>query len=173
MELENLVEIVETMIVQHDYPGFEARALNLGLPHAALEAPAKVFGEALKHQNIFVQLAALRWFQARPGLIKSYLNGVVNLLHSNDEYVRMEATKTLERSGTTKPEAINKVSVLLKDQNDMVRKAAAKALGKLLSKEPSADEAIIAALREAANDPDEQVRWKAQKALRRLGAYAG
>jgi HEAT repeat protein len=55
----------------------------------------------------------------------------------------------------------------------MVRKAAAKALGKLLSKEPSADEAIIKALREAANDPDEQVRWKAQKALRRLGAYAG
>jgi HEAT repeat protein len=173
MNIEELADVVETMIIQHDYPGFEPRALILGLPLDAVNSPAKVFSQALRHESIFVQLAALRWFQVHPGVVKNYLPLVVDLLKSEDEYVRLEGAKTLERGNAIEPAPLLALAACLKDPKEMVRTAAAKALGKLLSKADDApDPNIVAALKEAAADPDEQVRWKAQKALRKLGAYS-
>jgi hypothetical protein len=172
MDLQELVDIIDTMIVEHDYPGFEPRALNLSLPQRALAAPAKVFGQALHHDNIFVQLAALRWFQARPGLVKSHSKAITALLESDDSFVRAEAIKTMERAGLADGDNLTKLAAKLKDSNEMVRKAAAKAAGKLFGQVEKLDDDLLIALREAALDPDEQVRWKAQKALRKLGAYS-
>jgi len=172
MDLQELVDIIDTMIVEHDYPGFEPRALNLSLPQRALAAPAKVFGQALSYDNIYVQLAALRWFQTKPGLTKSYLKGISSLLESDDRFVRAEAIKTIERASLADSDTLTKVAAKLKDSEDMVRKAAAKAAGKLFGQVENLDDELLIALRAAAQDPDEQVRWKAQKALRRLGAYS-
>jgi len=172
MDIEELADVVDTMIVQHDYPGFEPRALILGLPLDAVNSPAKVFAQALKHENIYVQLAALRWFQLHTGVVKNYLPTVVHLLNSEDEFVRMECARTLERGNADDAHALSALALCLKDPNEMVRTATAKALGKLLAKAASQDPSIVAALKEAACDPHEQVRWKAQKALRKLGAYS-
>jgi hypothetical protein len=172
MDLQELVEIIDTMIVQHDYPGFEPRALNLGLPQRAVAAPAKVFGQGLSCDNIYVQLAALRWFQVRPGLVKTYAKSISNLLESADCYVRAEAIKTIERAGLADRDTLTKVTAKLKDSDEMVRKGAAKAAGKLFGQVENLDDEFLTALRAAAQDPDEQVRWKAQKALRKLGAYS-
>jgi len=172
MNLEELADIVDTMIIQHDYPGFEPRALNLGLPSEAVNSPAKVFAQALGHDSIYVQLTALRWFQVHNGVVKNYLPRVLDLLKSNDEFVRTEAARTIERANATEPETLVALAASLKDPQEMVRTAAAKALGKLLSKASVQNPDIVAALKEAAADPDEQVRWKAQKALRKLGAYS-
>src|SRR5215813_11565290 len=97
MNLAQLVETIETMILQHDYPGFEARALNLGLPEDALNSSSKVFAEALKYDNVYVKLASLRWFQGRAGMARSHSSEVVALLDDSDEWVRAEAVRTLER----------------------------------------------------------------------------
>jgi HEAT repeat protein len=172
MTLEELVDLVETMIVQHDYPGFEPRALNLGLPEKALKSPAKVFGQALKYKSIYVQLASLRWFQERPSMTKTYLTNVLELLEHNDEWVRLEAVRTLERANIGDDKVVVKICSLLKDTSSMVRQEAAKALGKLLERSTEKNEQVISWLREAAQDPDRTVRWKAQKALRKLGAYS-
>jgi vesicle coat complex subunit len=172
MELDELADTITTMIVHHDYPGFEPRALNLGLPDAALKSSPKTFAQALKHDNVFVLLAALRWFQERPGVTKNYLEAVTKLLDHSDEWVRWQAIKTLERSSVSDDQVVIKISSLLKDQNQMVRQQAAKACGKLLAKCAKKDASVIALLQEAAKDPDEKVRFKAQKSLRQLGAYA-
>lgn len=173
MNLAQLVELIETMIVQHDYPGFEARSLNLGLPEDAMKSSAKVFGEALQYDNIFVKLAALRWFQGRAGMASNHVRNVEQLLTHPDEWVRTEATKTLERAGIKDVEVVVKISSLLNDPSDMVRQEAAKACGKLLAKSSNKNSEVIASLRKAAaGDSNEKVRWKAQKALRRLGAYS-
>jgi hypothetical protein len=172
MNLEELADIVDTMIIQHDYPGFEPRALILGLPSEAVNAPAKVFGQALGHDSIYVQLTALRWFQVHNGVVKNYLPRLLDLLASTDEFVRVEAARTIERANLNDPKTLLALAASLKDPQEMVRTAAAKALGKLLSKAPVQNPDIVAALKEAAADPDEQVRWKAQKALRKMGAYS-
>jgi hypothetical protein len=172
MNLEQLVDTIETMILQHDYPGFEARSLNLGLPEEALKSSAKVFAQALKYDSVFVQLASLRWFQARPGMARNQTEAIVTLLVHPDEWVRAEAIKTLERANVQDTGIIVKISSLLKDPSEMVRQEAAKACGKLLSKSSSKNGEVIASLRVAATDPSEKVRWKAQKALRLLGAYS-
>lgn len=172
MNLEQLVETIETMILQHDYPGFEARALNLGLPEEALKSPTKVFAAALKYDNVFVQLASLRWFQGRPGMARNQTGALVALLAHADEWVRSEAIKTLERANVQDTDVIVKISSLLKDPNEIVRQEAARACGKLLAKSGNKNGEVIASLRIAATDPNEKVRWKAQKALRLLGAYS-
>jgi hypothetical protein len=172
MNLAELVETIETMIVLHDYPGFEVRGLILGLPEEALKSPAKVFGEALQYDNIFVQLASLRWFQGRPGMARNHAAHVVALMAHPDEWVRAEAIKTLGRAGVRDDSIVVRISSLLKDPDEMVRQEAAKACGKLLSKSPEKNDEVIASLRAAALDPNEKVRWKAQKALRILGAYS-
>jgi HEAT repeat protein len=173
MNVEGLAEIVERMIIEHDYPGFEPRALKLGLPQAAVNAPVKVFGAALMYNNVFVKLAALRWFQDNPKIIRSFIENVLMLLDDSDDWVRFEALRTLERNMSSDAKTINKVASLLKDPNEMVRKEAAKVCGKLVSKTTERDEAVVNLLLEAAQDPSEQVRFKAQKALRRIGAYSG
>jgi HEAT repeat protein len=61
------------------------------------------------------------------------------------------------------------MSALLKDQEVEVRKAAAKALGKLASKSKQKNPAILDALKEAARDANPEVRMKAQKAVRLIG----
>ena len=97
MELPKLAEIVENMIVQHDYPGYEIRSLKLGLPEAALRSHARVFAQALGHESIYVKLMALRYFQDKPGLAKTYLTAVAGLLDHDDTWVRMEAAHTIEK----------------------------------------------------------------------------
>jgi len=172
MNLPELADLIETMIVEHKYPGFEARALHLGLPESALKSPARIFGQGLMHGNVFVQLASLRWFQSHPGMAKSYADEVLVLADSADEWVRYEAIRTLVLSHASDNAVILKISSLLKDPSEMVKVEAAKACGKLLSKLEHKNASVIALLREAASDPNEKVRWKAQKALRRLGAYS-
>ncbi|CAN5182701.1 hypothetical protein BH10CYA1_BH10CYA1_40800 [soil metagenome] len=171
MELADLAEIVDNMIVQHDYPGFEVRGLKLGLPEEVLKAHAKVFVQALGHESIYVKLAALRWLQERPGIAKSYMKPVAGLLDSPDEWVRMEAARTIERVSAPHEDAVLKIAELLRDANAEVRKAAAKALGKICARKSDKNEVIVKALHDAASDEDAGVRWKVQKALRQIGEY--
>jgi vesicle coat complex subunit len=166
MELDRFAEIVEDMILQHDYPGFEPRSLRLGLPSEVLRMHTKTFASALGHANVYVKLAALRWFQERPGMAKSYINAIIGLLDNADEFVRMESVKTIEKVHDLSPDSIVKMTTLLKDQEVEVRKAAAKALGKLGSRSKQKDPAVLDALREAARDSNPEVRMKAQKAVR-------
>jgi HEAT repeat protein len=171
MDLDALANIIETMVLQQDYPGFEVRSLKLGLPEKVLKAPKKIFAQALDHNNIHVKLAALRWFQERPGAAKSYTKSIAGLLGDNDEWVRLEAIRTLESLSTATNELAMKVIPLLRDQNVEVRKSAAKALGKISSKARPENDTVIDSLKAAACDRDAGVRFKAQKALRRLGYY--
>ncbi len=171
MDLDTLADIIDKMVVEHDYPGFEPRSLKLGLPEAAVQAPARLFAQALGHPSVYVKLTALRWFQEHPGMIKQFVNAVTGLFEHSDEWVRMEAVQTLERLHNPSEEHALKLSKLLSDSNLMVRKAAAKATGKICLKINCTQPEIIESLRHAAEDADDQVRWKAEKALRKLGAY--
>lgn len=169
MELDQFANLVETMVIEHDYPGFEPRALRLGLPEEALRMPSKSYSQALGHPNVYVKLAALRWFQEKSGVAKSYTKAIAGLLDSPDEFVRMEAVKSLERINGLPEENVVRISALLKDESTEVRKAAAKALGKLVSKAKQKNEAIVQALQQASKDEDPGVRMKAQKAARLIG----
>ncbi len=60
MNLEKLASVVDTMIIQHDYPGFEPRGLKLGLPEDLQNMSAKTFSNALSHESVYVKLTALR-----------------------------------------------------------------------------------------------------------------
>jgi HEAT repeat protein len=166
IEVEKLAQVVDDMIVQHDYPGFEPRALKLGLPQEIEGLSAKTFGAALGHESIYVRLAALRWLQERPGVAKSYLNAIAGLLDNGDPYVRLESARTFQRIGSVDPEFVLKICRLLKDDNADVRKAAAKAIGKLGSKLKQPNQEILDALNEATTDKDPEVRMKVQKAVR-------
>jgi HEAT repeat protein len=172
MELSDFAEIVDNMIVQHDYPGFEVRGLKLGLPDEAQKMHAKVYVQALGHKSVYVKLAALRWLQERPGVAKSFIKAIAGLLDNDDEWVRMEATKTIERVSAPHEDAVLKIAALLHDPVAEVRKTAAKALGKLCSRKSDKNEVIVKSLHDAASDEDAGVRWKAQKALRQIGEYA-
>jgi hypothetical protein len=169
MELDRFAEIVEDMIIQHDYPGFEPRSLRLGLPSELLRMHTKTYASALGHANVYVKLAALHWFQERPGMAKSYLNAIIGLFDNDDEFVRMESVKTVEKMHDLSLDTMVKISALLKDQDVEVRKAAAKALGKLASKSKQKNPAILDALKEATRDANPEVRMKAQKAVRLIG----
>lgn len=173
MELQEIAEIVETMVLQQDYPGFEPRSLKLGLPEAAVKSSSKTFALALGHQSVYVKLAALRWFQDRPGIAKSYYKAIMGLLDHNDEWVRMEAVRTLEKINNAPDEVAVSVAALLRDSDVEVRKAAAKAVGKICSRGKGKEKlsVVLSSLQEAAFDQDAGVRWKAQKALRQLGEY--
>jgi HEAT repeat protein len=171
MNVEMLAEFVENMVLQHDYPGFEPRSLKLGLPDAVNKASAKVFFEALGHPSVYVKLAALRWFQERPGLGKGHEHAIAGLLDNSDPWVRREALRALERIQTKDEPIIIMMSECLKDEDPEVRKGAAKALGKVCAKRTKKIEAVIDGLKAVATDSDAEVRWKAEKALRILGAY--
>lgn len=170
MDLDHFALLVDDMIVQHDYPGFEPRGLNLGLPEDAQRMPAKTYANALGHQSVYVRLAALRWFQERPGLARSYSSAIVGLFDHADEFIRMEAIRTVERFHEVKLEIIQKIALLLKDEHIEVRKAAAKATGKLASRMKLKDPQILEALQEATKDTDPEVRMKVQKAVRLIEA---
>ena len=171
MNLEKLADFVENMVLQHDYPGFEPRSLKLGLPDSINNASARVFYDALGHPNVYVKLAALRWFQEKPGMGKGHDRAFAGLLDNEDPWVRREALRTLERMQIKNEEIIVMMSPLLADSDSGVKKAAAKALGKLCAKRAKKIEAVTAGLQAAAKDADPEVRWKAEKALRLLGAY--
>lgn len=172
MNLEKLAEVVDDMIIQHDYPGFEPRALILGLPEEINKAPTKVFGDALSHENVFVRLAALRWFQERPGLAKNYMiKHVVRLLNDSDPYVRMETIRLIERATDPNQDMVVKISTLLQDEHLEVQRCAARACGKLCKKLKIKDQTVIEGLQVAANAEDSQLRGKAEKALRKIGVY--
>jgi len=188
-ELDSLVDFVTNMIIQHDYPGFEPRSFRIGLPEQLVSANSRLFASALEHESVYVRLVALRWFQEKPGAIKPYINDILALLGNADEWVRMEATITLERYQHPGPAIASSVAELLEDQYPLVRREAAKALGKMLakfkdnsnSKDPAKNaardlhlEPIVESLKNALrDDEDAQVRQKAEKALRKSGAYAG
>lgn len=171
MNVQMLAEVVENMVLQHDYPGFEPRSLKLGLPDSINKASAKVFYDALGHPSVYVKLAALRWFQDKPGLGKGHERAIAGLLDNEDSWVRREALRTLERLQVKNEEIIALMSPLLKDDEPEVKKACAKALGKLCSKRARKIEVVMEGLQAAAQDADPEVRWKAEKALRLLGAY--
>ncbi len=188
-DLDSLADFVSNMIIQHDYPGFEPRSFRIGLTEQLLKSNSRLFADALVHENVYVRLVALRWFQEKPGAIKPYINSILALLGNSDEWVRMEATITLERYQHPGPAIATAVSELLEDQYPFVRREAAKALGKMLAKfkensnsKDSAKNAtrdqqlepIVDSLKNALrDDQDAQVRQKAEKALRKSGAYAG
>ena len=171
MDLDMLAAIVDNMILQHDYPGFEPRSLKLGLPEQAYKASAKTFAQALAHDSVYVRLAALRWFQEKPGMAKTHIHRIINLLSDKDEWVRKETVRLLEKISSPPDDVGIKISQLLKDADTEVRKEAAKALGKILPKLKKMDSEILASLHAAAEDREVEVRWKAQKALRQLGEY--
>ncbi len=186
MKLKDLEEAVENMIVQHDYPGYEARSLKLALPNVFSNASAGIYVKALGSHSVYVQLAALRWFQNKPGLVKTHAKLIVALLDSPDTWVKTEATRTIEITKGTELDVIVKICQLLKDPDIMVRKEAAKTLGtfgKELSNKPansksktpeksSTKEIIINALKESCEDSELDVRRKVIKSLRKLGAFS-
>ena len=167
-ELENLAAVVEDMILQLSYPGFDERSLKLGLPDAVSKYPPKTYGQALKHESTVVRLAALRWFQERPGIAKTHTRPIVDCLEDVDGWVRREAISCLEKFEYLDSKITDEIAELLTDRDVEVRKGAAKALGKIGEKSDN----VIEALRQAAEDENHEVRWKAQKALRKLGAYS-
>jgi vesicle coat complex subunit len=171
MNLEKLVDVVQTMILEHDYPGFEPRALKLGLPDSVNNASAKVFCEALGHPDVYVKLAALRWFQEKPGMGKGYSKAIAGMLDAEDPFVRREATHALDKLNVDSDDVLAGIAALLKDGNVEVRKDAARALGKLCSRRKNRSEASATALRAAVDDENHEVRWKVQKALRLMGEY--
>lgn len=171
MNVDRLADVVEELIVQLDYPGFEPRSLKLGLPEELESMSAKNFGNALGHKSVYVKLAALRWFQERPGVAKSHLSAILGLVDSNDEWVRMESIRTVEKMSKLPAHVGVIVSKGLKDESVEVRKASAKALGKILKRSVTKDVSVIDALKEATQDSDVEVRFKAQKALRNIGEF--
>jgi HEAT repeat protein len=166
-QLEKFAEIVEDMILQLSYPGFDERSLKLGLPDSISKLPPRTYVEALKHESRVVRLASLRWFQERSGAARSHLDALIGCLADSDEWVRREAVHCLEKVDSLAEPLLVQLSELLFDSDPEVRKSTARALGKLGGK----SEAVIAALQRAAEDENHEVRWKAQKALRKLGAY--
>lgn len=167
--VDDLAEFVENMVLQHDYPGFEPRSLKLGLPESLNKSSPRFFSQALGHPSVYVKLAALRWFQERSGQSRSHEKAIAGLLADEDDWVRMESLRALERLRTKDASIIELMAPLLKDKNSEVRKTAAKALGKVCSANKVA--IAVQALRDAADDPEPEVRWKVQKALRMLGEY--
>jgi hypothetical protein len=176
---QELAQFVDDMIIQHNYPGFEARAFKIGLPEHIVQSPSRLFGDALGHESIYVRIVALRWFQEKAGAIKPYIKAICGLTAHEDPWIRFEAGQTLERFQHPTVDMATTISSLLKDKEPFVRRGAAKALAKVLprlkeSKVPDAQlEVVVAALKEALVDQDGQVRQKAEKALRRGGTFAG
>ena len=174
-----LAQFVDDMIVQHNYPGFEARAFKIGLPEHLVQGPSRLYGDALGHESVYVRIAALRWFQDKTGAIKPYIKAISGLTAHEDPWVRFEAGQTLERYHHPTVEMAMTVSKLLKDEEAFVRRGAAKGLAKMLPRLKEArvkDEElkdVVDALKEALADKDPQVRQKAEKALRRGGTFAG
>ncbi len=156
-----LAQFVDDMIVQHNYPGFEARAFKIGLPEHIVQFPSKLFADALGHESIYVRIVALRWFQEKGlGQSSPLSKAISGLTVHEDPWVRFEAGQTLERfSHPTLAMAIT-VSALLKDKEPFVRRGAAKGLAKVLPRLKEArvkDEElteVVAALKEALADRD-------------------
>lgn len=167
MEVEELADIVETLALQLSYPGFESRSLQIGLPDRAKKSPVKLFVQALKHESVLVKLAALRWFWERPSDAKRSARVIADCLADPDEWVRMEAVNSLGRIDGIDPRYAEQAVGLLADPAVMVRRAACRSLGKLACK----SEVVLAGLKQATADKDAEVRWKAEKALRKLGVY--
>ena len=69
------------------------------------------------------------------------------------------------------PHVSGVVSKGLTDESVEVRKATAKALGKILKRSVTKDASVIDALKQATQDSDVEVRFKAQKALRNIGEF--
>ncbi len=171
MNVEALAEFVDNTILQHDYPGFEPRSFKLGLPESLQKSSSKVFSEALGHQSVYVKLAALRWFQEKPGMGKGCTRAIAGMLKDDDPWVKREAIHALEKINAQSDEILIAICDLLEDSDVEVRKAAAKSLGKVCSKRAKRPDAVVPALYKASEDADHEVRWKAQKALRLMGAY--
>lgn len=168
MEIQELRAIVKDMAIQHAYPGFEVRSLRLGLPAKAVKSQSRLFRLALEDTDPLVKLAALRWFQERPSDARKHIEAIAGALGDEDEWVRLEAVRAIELTGALSLPIAEKIAGCLIDSSFEVQKAAAKACGKIQNK----PESILNQLRQAASSPNTEVRWKAQKALRKLGVYS-
>lgn len=171
MTLEALAEFVDDMIVQNDYPGFEPRSYKIGLSQELEKGPAKVFGQALGHQSVYVKLVALRWFQERPHYLKPYVRPVLAMTEDEDHWLRMESIMALERLQSPTMEMAEKISPRLFDDEIAVQQVAARALGKIGKRLKLKDGQVVEALNKVAQDGDALVRRKAEKALRKIGLY--
>lgn len=171
MNIDTLAEFVDNMIVQSDYPGFEPRSLKIGLSQELERAPAKLFGQALKHESIYVRLTALRWFQERPGYIKPYIRLMIDQCDKEDDWERMESIKALERFTRPTEEMSLAVAKNLSDENLEVQKVACRALGKIGKRLKLKEGPVIEGLNQLAENGHSDVRRKAEKALRKIGVY--
>ena len=180
--LDELSDFVSELLVQYDYPGFESRGFHVGLPEKFHSAGSRLFGDALNHPSVYVQIVALRWFQEKPETIKPFVKEITTMLKHQDEWVRAEALGTLERFAA--PTSGNALSCaeLLGDSDVMVRRAVGKALCKILPRvndkvakeladvrQKNLDD-VLNLLKNALTDADVQVRQKAEKALRKSGS---
>ncbi len=168
--LEHLSEFIIDTITQSDYPGFEAKAFRLGLPIQYHNAPASLFLKALKSDNIYIQLAALRWFQEKPNQTFSHQDAILNFLKSNDIWLRFEAIKTIERMSSPKENLAVALSPLMLDESAMVKQEAIKAFGKIIRKLKINKPELLTNLEIASQDKNHEVKRKALKALRLIKA---
>ncbi len=164
--IENLTEFVTSTINETSYPGFESRSFKLGLPLEYNNAPTSLFLLALKSDNIYVQLAALRWFQEKPNQAFSHQEAIMNFLKSNDEWLRFESIKTIQKMHSPKISFAKAISPLIFDESVFVKQEAIKAISKIMVKLKSQDNEILASLEKAALDKDHEVKRKALKAIR-------
>lgn len=172
MTIKSLAQFVDDMIVQNDYPGFEPRAYKIGLSQDLLKGPAKLFGQALDHDSIYVRLVALRWFQERPQYLKPYIRPVLAMVDSEDHWLRMESIMALERLHQPSEEIAGKVAAHLFDAEIVVQQVAARALGKIGKRLKLKEGVVIDSLTQVARDGDPLVKRKAEKALRKIGVYS-
>ncbi|MCX5964592.1 MAG: HEAT repeat domain-containing protein [Cyanobacteria bacterium] len=91
---------------------------------------------------------------------------LLETLKSRDWKVKVIAAHTLGLYGKQAQSVISELSSLMQDENADVRFAAAKALGKIGSKE------VVSALAQALQDKDENVRFASAEALVKVGTDA-
>ena len=170
MNLESLAQFVDDLIIQSDYPGFEPRSLRIGLTQELERSPAKLFGQALKHDSVYVRLCALRWFQERPGFIKPYVRVMIEMVDDDDLWIRIESIRALERFTHPTEEFATCVVKHLFDPELEVQKTACRALGKIGKRLKLKEGEVVDALSKVAEEGHNEVRHKAEKALRKIGA---
>ena len=121
MDLEELADIVETMILHHDYPGFEPRSLNWGYRKTLYDLGQSVCSGA-RAQKRLCEAVQSALVSIEAGVAKTYISALLGLLNDSDEWVRMETIAVLERFNAPLPETVITVATLLRDPDVEVRR---------------------------------------------------
>jgi len=132
----------------------------LGELGAQAEAAAPVLAQLLPADDDVSRAAAASLARMGPRVA---LATVKPLLRSPEETTRRSVVEVLEHLG---PDGERELGGLLKDSSPLVRKSAARAIGRL---SPSAKEALPALI-EAVNDQSPEVRETAAEAIQRIRA---